>query len=127
MPTLKGGKIEAVYIPEKKRGTLCVSSQVGCSMKCSFCATGAMSKANLRNLSAGEIVGQVLQARRLLAATAETRVMLQDDVAADDDDDAGWLVLMTVIIVAVSQTFPTPQPLSALQITRQINRESRTS
>ena len=84
MPTLKGGKIEAVYIPEKKRGTLCVSSQVGCSMKCSFCATGAMSKANLRNLSAGEIVGQVLQARRLLAATAETRVMLQDDFAADD-------------------------------------------
>jgi hypothetical protein len=51
-----GGVVEAVYIPEKKRGTLCVSSQVGCSMKCSFCATGAMSKASLRNLTSGEIV-----------------------------------------------------------------------
>jgi hypothetical protein len=55
-PPHPGGVVEAVYIPEKKRGTLCVSSQVGCSMKCSFCATGAMSKASLRNLTSGEIV-----------------------------------------------------------------------
>jgi adenine C2-methylase RlmN of 23S rRNA A2503 and tRNA A37 len=46
-------------------GTLCVSSQVGCSMKCSFCATGAMSKSNLRNLTSGEIVEQVLQVSAL--------------------------------------------------------------
>jgi 23S rRNA (adenine2503-C2)-methyltransferase len=50
-----------MYTKHSCSGTLCVSSQVGCSMKCSFCATGAMSKANLRNLTSGEIVEQVLQ------------------------------------------------------------------
>lgn len=49
--------IETVFIPEPKRGTLCVSSQVGCALNCSFCATGAQGFN--RNLSAGEIVAQV--------------------------------------------------------------------
>ena len=58
--------IETVYIPEKGRGTLCISSQVGCSLACPFCATG-MQGFN-RNLSAAEIVSQVLIASRYLAA-----------------------------------------------------------
>jgi 23S rRNA (adenine2503-C2)-methyltransferase len=57
----KGAEIECVYIPESDRGTLCVSSQVGCTLNCSFCHTGTM--ALVRNLTAAEIVGQVLAAR----------------------------------------------------------------
>src|ERR1700732_3511445 len=57
--------IETVYIPEPNRGTLCISSQVGCAMDCSFCAT-AQQGFN-RNLSVAEIVGQVWLAHRELA------------------------------------------------------------
>jgi 23S rRNA (adenine2503-C2)-methyltransferase len=59
-----GQAIETVYIPEPGRGTLCVSSQVGCAMDCSFCATGAQGFN--RNLDAAEIMAQVLLARREL-------------------------------------------------------------
>ncbi len=57
----KGAEIECVYIPKSDRGTLCVSSQVGCTLNCSFCHTGTMPL--VRNLTAAEIVGQVLVAR----------------------------------------------------------------
>lgn len=57
----KGSEVECVYIPEKDRGTLCVSSQVGCTLNCSFCHTGTQKL--VRNLEASEIVGQVLIAR----------------------------------------------------------------
>ncbi|MBV8223326.1 MAG: 23S rRNA (adenine(2503)-C(2))-methyltransferase RlmN, partial [Candidatus Eremiobacteraeota bacterium] len=57
----RGAEIECVYIPESDRGTLCVSSQVGCTLNCSFCHTGTMPL--VRNLTAQEIVGQVLVAR----------------------------------------------------------------
>jgi 23S rRNA (adenine2503-C2)-methyltransferase len=57
----KGAEIECVYIPESDRGTLCVSSQVGCTLNCSFCHTGTMPL--VRDLTAAEIVGQVLVAR----------------------------------------------------------------
>jgi 23S rRNA (adenine2503-C2)-methyltransferase len=63
---LEGGhEIETVYIPEADRGTLCVSSQVGCTLTCSFCHTGTQRL--VRNLTAAEIVGQVLVARDDLA------------------------------------------------------------
>jgi 23S rRNA (adenine2503-C2)-methyltransferase len=54
-------EVECVYIPETDRGTLCVSSQVGCTLNCSFCHTGTQRL--VRNLTAGEIVGQVMMAR----------------------------------------------------------------
>jgi 23S rRNA (adenine2503-C2)-methyltransferase len=54
-----GDLIEAVFIPEKERTTVCISTQVGCKMGCTFCATG--SRGLTRNLTAGEIVDQVLQ------------------------------------------------------------------
>jgi len=57
----KGAEVECVYIPERDRGTLCVSSQVGCTLNCSFCHTGTQKL--VRNLEAHEIVGQVLVAR----------------------------------------------------------------
>lgn len=63
---LEGGNaIETVYIPEDDRGTLCVSSQVGCSLNCSFCST-ARQGFN-RNLTTGEIIGQVWHAVRTLS------------------------------------------------------------
>jgi 23S rRNA (adenine2503-C2)-methyltransferase len=54
-------EVECVYIPESDRGTLCVSSQVGCTLTCTFCHTGTQRL--VRNLTAGEIVGQVMIAR----------------------------------------------------------------
>ncbi len=56
-----GHEVETVYIPEEGRGTLCISSQVGCTLTCSFCHTGTQKL--VRNLTAGEIVGQVMVAR----------------------------------------------------------------
>lgn len=56
-----GHEVEAVYIPEEGRGTLCVSSQVGCTLTCTFCHTGTQKL--VRNLTAAEIVGQILVAR----------------------------------------------------------------
>ena len=53
--------VECVYIPDTERGTLCVSSQVGCTLNCTFCHTGTQRL--VRNLTAGEIVGQVMVAR----------------------------------------------------------------
>ncbi|MEM1129260.1 MAG: 23S rRNA (adenine(2503)-C(2))-methyltransferase RlmN [Pseudomonadota bacterium] len=56
-----GHEVETVYIPEDSRGTLCISSQVGCTLTCSFCHTGTQRL--VRNLTAGEIVGQIMLAR----------------------------------------------------------------
>jgi len=60
-PDGPGPLVETVYIPEESRGTLCISSQVGCTLTCSFCHTGTQRL--VRNLSAGEIVGQIMVAR----------------------------------------------------------------
>jgi len=61
-----GNAVEAVYIPETSRGTLCVSSQAGCALDCAFCSTG--KQGFNRNLTAGEILGQLWLANRLLGA-----------------------------------------------------------
>src|SRR5579862_8036485 len=63
--TAPGIEFETVFIPEPGRGTLCVSSQVGCTLTCRFCHTGTQKL--VRNLTAGEIVAQVLIARDALA------------------------------------------------------------
>ncbi|MDP1730180.1 MAG: 23S rRNA (adenine(2503)-C(2))-methyltransferase RlmN [Devosia sp.] len=63
-PNMPPVEIETVYIPEEDRGTLCISSQVGCTLTCSFCHTGTQML--VRNLSAGEILGQILMARERL-------------------------------------------------------------
>ena len=61
-----GNGIETVYIPEARRGTLCISSQVGCALECAFCSTGRQGFN--RNLSVAEIIGQLWWARRALGA-----------------------------------------------------------
>jgi 23S rRNA (adenine2503-C2)-methyltransferase len=60
----RGAEVECVYIPEEDRGTLCVSSQVGCTLTCAFCHTGTQKL--VRNLTAQEIIAQVLIARERL-------------------------------------------------------------
>jgi len=74
--TADGHDYEMVFIPDETRGTLCVSSQVGCTLNCTFCHTGTMKL--VRNLTPGEIVGQVMLARDALgewpkAASASPR------------------------------------------------------
>lgn len=63
-PNMPPVEVETVYIPEDDRGTLCVSSQVGCTLTCSFCHTGTQKL--VRNLTAGEILAQVMMARERL-------------------------------------------------------------
>ncbi|MGC2081945.1 MAG: 23S rRNA (adenine(2503)-C(2))-methyltransferase RlmN [Bradyrhizobium sp.] len=70
----KAHEVECVYIPETDRGTLCVSSQVGCTLNCSFCHTGTQRL--VRNLTAGEIVGQVMVARDRLNDWADRETPL---------------------------------------------------
>jgi 23S rRNA (adenine2503-C2)-methyltransferase len=69
-------EIETVYIPEEGRGTLCLSSQVGCTLSCSFCHTGTQKM--VRNLTSEEIVGQILLARDRLGDYPQTTPIAGD-------------------------------------------------
>jgi 23S rRNA (adenine2503-C2)-methyltransferase len=71
LPGAGAHEIECVYIPEADRGTLCVSSQVGCTLNCTFCHTGTQRL--VRNLTAAEIVGQIVFARDRLGDWSATR------------------------------------------------------
>ena len=84
-----GQEYEMVFIPDADRGTLCVSSQVGCTLNCRFCHTGTMRL--VRNLAAGEIVGQVLLARDALGEWPKgTMAGFGPDPEDDDaDEEAG--------------------------------------
>ena len=73
-----GNAIEMVFIPEESRGTLCISSQVGCSLNCSFCATG--KQGYNRNLSVAEIVGQLWLAKHMLAEQYQTEKRIVTNV-----------------------------------------------
>jgi 23S rRNA (adenine2503-C2)-methyltransferase len=68
-----GNAVETVFIPEANRGTLCVSTQAGCTMACRFCSTGRQGFN--RNLTTAEIVGQLWWVSRALGASAEDRVI----------------------------------------------------
>jgi 23S rRNA (adenine2503-C2)-methyltransferase len=84
-----GQDYEMVFIPDADRGTLCVSSQVGCTLNCRFCHTGTMRL--VRNLGAGEIVGQVLLARDALGEWPKGTMagFGADPEDEDFDDEAG--------------------------------------
>ena len=82
-----GNAVETVFIPERSRGTLCISTQVGCAMACSFCSTGAQGFN--RNLTAGEIIAQLWIARaRLLEPETASPLRLNHAQADGDDDEA---------------------------------------
>ena len=80
-----GQDYEMVFIPDADRGTLCVSSQVGCTLNCRFCHTGTMRL--VRNLTPGEIVGQVMLARDALGEWPKGN-MAATTSGDDEDDDA---------------------------------------
>ncbi len=82
LQTDDGHDFEMVFIPDADRGTLCVSSQVGCTLNCTFCHTGTMRL--VRNLTPGEIVGQVMLARDALGEWPRGRMD-----GLDDAEDAG--------------------------------------
>jgi 23S rRNA (adenine2503-C2)-methyltransferase len=84
--TADGHDFEMVFIPDETRGTLCVSSQVGCTLNCTFCHTGTMKL--VRNLTPGEIVGQVMLARDALGEWPKGS-MVSDADMLDEDDEAG--------------------------------------
>src|SRR5688572_1499779 len=66
-----GNAIETVFIPEPRRGTLCISSQAGCALECSFCSTGRQGFN--RNLTVAEIIGQLWLANRALGKGVDDR------------------------------------------------------
>lgn len=88
-----GEEAECVFIPDAYRGTLCVSSQVGCTLNCRFCHTGTMKL--VRNLTPAEIVGQVMLARDALgewpSATGPALPALPEADDAPDDEDAPYI------------------------------------
>ena len=83
--TADANDYEMVFIPDETRGTLCVSSQVGCTLNCRFCHTGTMRL--VRNLTPGEIVGQVMLARDALGEWPKGSMAGLDSGADDDADD----------------------------------------
>jgi len=91
--------IEAVYIPEDDRGTLCVSSQAGCALDCAFCSTG--KQGFNRNLTTGEIVGQLWHANRALLA---------DGIAAPWVD-AGRAPITNVVMMGMGEPLANFEPV----------------
>ncbi|ANU07685.1 23S rRNA (adenine(2503)-C(2))-methyltransferase RlmN [Paraurantiacibacter namhicola] len=90
-----GHDFEMVFIPDADRGTLCVSSQVGCTLNCTFCHTGTMRL--VRNLTPGEIVGQVMLARDALGEWPKGKMDVADE--ADEADYSSDGRLLTNIVM----------------------------
>src|SRR3954464_11272410 len=84
-------EVECVYIPESGRATLCVSSQVGCTLTCSFCHTGTQRL--VRNLTPGEIVGQVMVARD----------RLNDFAAAPASSEGGTRLVSNIVMMGMGE------------------------
>jgi 23S rRNA (adenine2503-C2)-methyltransferase len=82
--------VETVFIPEETRGTLCISSQVGCALECSFCSTG--KQGFNRNLSTAEIIGQLWHANRMLGAVKQPGV-----------GDSGERVISNVVMMGMGE------------------------
>jgi 23S rRNA (adenine2503-C2)-methyltransferase len=87
-------EIEAVYIPAEDRGTLCISSQVGCTLTCTFCHTGTQKL--VRNLSAEEIVGQIMLARDAIRDWP-------DDLAANPKPPSSGRYITNVVLMGMGE------------------------
>ncbi len=100
LKTADDHEYEMVFIPDEARGTLCVSSQVGCTLNCRFCHTGTMRL--VRNLTPGEIVGQVMLARDALGEWPKGSMAGLDLADEDDENDGGYTAdgrLLTNIVM----------------------------
>ncbi|MXO87752.1 23S rRNA (adenine(2503)-C(2))-methyltransferase RlmN [Alteraurantiacibacter aestuarii] len=91
-----GHDYEMVFIPDADRGTLCVSSQVGCTLNCTFCHTGTMRL--VRNLTPGEIVGQVMLARDALGEWPKGKMDFADDESESEYTADGRLLTNIVMM-----------------------------
>ncbi|GHU24900.1 hypothetical protein AGMMS50243_28550 [Betaproteobacteria bacterium] len=89
--------VETVFIPEARRGTLCVSSQAGCALDCAFCSTGKQGFS--RNLSAGEIVGQLWLANKLLGAARDRAAA--DELEAGEKDNGR--IISNVVLMGMGE------------------------
>jgi 23S rRNA (adenine2503-C2)-methyltransferase len=89
-------EVECVYIPETDRGTLCISSQVGCTLNCLFCHTGTQRL--VRNLTPGEIVGQVVLARDRLGDWIEA-----NPPAAEGNEDGRKRLISNVVMMGMGE------------------------
>ncbi len=87
-------EIETVYIPEEDRGTLCISSQVGCTLTCTFCHTGTQKL--VRNLTAEEIVGQIMLARDRIKDWP-------DDLAANPKPPLSGRYITNVVLMGMGE------------------------
>jgi len=101
-----GHEFEMVFIPDADRGTLCVSSQVGCTLNCRFCHTGTMRL--VRNLTPGEIVGQVMLARDALgewprAGAADLSALGDDLVDEDGGYSADGRLLTNIVMMGMGE------------------------
>lgn len=94
--TADGHDFEMVFIPDADRGTLCVSSQVGCTLNCRFCHTGTMRL--VRNLTPGEIVGQVMLARDALGEWPRGRMDVAEEESESDYTSDGRLLTNIVMM-----------------------------
>src|SRR5690606_769084 len=88
--------VEMVFSPDADRGTLCVSSQVGCTLNCRFCHTGTMRL--VRNLTPGEIVGQVMLARDALGEWPKGRMAFAEDETESEYRADGRLLTNIVMM-----------------------------
>ncbi|MBL4851668.1 MAG: 23S rRNA (adenine(2503)-C(2))-methyltransferase RlmN [Gammaproteobacteria bacterium] len=99
---LQGGNcIETVYIPEAERGTLCISSQVGCALECSFCATGYQGFN--RNLSVAEIVGQVWLAYKALGYHNEGRTKIPMESLSTSSLQSGRTKITNIVFMGMGE------------------------
>ncbi|MBS0254763.1 MAG: 23S rRNA (adenine(2503)-C(2))-methyltransferase RlmN [Proteobacteria bacterium] len=106
LKTADDHEFEMVFIPDADRGTLCVSSQVGCTLNCRFCHTGTMRL--VRNLTPGEIVGQVMLARDALgewprAGQADLAALGDDMVDEDGGYSADGRLLTNIVMMGMGE------------------------
>jgi len=97
-------KVETVFIPEDDRGALCVSSQVGCTLSCTFCHTGTMPL--VRNLSAGDIVSQVLIARDGLGEWTKKRGKSNQPVyrhPSDPYENPDYAIFTNIVMMGMGE------------------------
>lgn len=90
--SINAPEIECVYIPDETRGTLCISSQIGCTLACTFCHTGTQKL--VRNLTAGEIVSQVLIAKDALQDWPDRTIADGDKISMPEGRPISNIVLM---------------------------------
>ncbi len=99
--TTDGHDFEMVFIPDADRGTLCVSSQVGCTLNCTFCHTGTMRL--VRNLTPGEIVGQVMLARDALGEWPKGSMAGLDDTEDQGHYTSDGRLLTNIVMMGMGE------------------------